>query len=78
MANKEIEQIFGSIKKALNPELNIPLDEKDNPLNFRITRLRDLVQNLAAKQKEQMLEFEKLETNLTALLQELNKTDDKD
>lgn len=77
MSNKEIDQIFGSIKKALNPELDIPVDEKDNPVNYRIVRLRSLVEDLRDKQKQQMLELEKIETNLTALLEEINKSGDK-
>lgn len=77
MSNKEIDQIFGSIKKVLNPELDIPVDEKENPVNYRIVRLRELVKDLMEKQKQQMLDMEKLETNLTALLDELNKSKDK-
>lgn len=77
MSNKEIDQIFGSIKKVLNPELDIPVDEKENPVNYRIVRLRELVKELMDKQKQQMLDMEKLETNLTALLDELNKSKDK-
>lgn len=73
MSNKDIENIFGSIKKVLNPELEIPVDEKDNPLNYRIVRTRELLQNFISKHKEQLLELEKLETNLSALLVDLNK-----
>lgn len=72
MANKDIEEFVGSIRKALNPELSIPVDEQDNPLNYRIVRLRELVKKFAADHKQQSLELEKIESNLTALLLDLN------
>ena len=72
MAHEELGKIIGSIKKAINPELNIPADEQNNPVNYRINRLRALAEEIVAQQKEQTLQVEKLEDNLAALLQELN------
>lgn len=76
MANDEIGKIIGNIKKAWNPELDIPVDEQENPVNYRIVRLRALTHDLIAKQKDLSLELEKLEGNLSALLQEINDQSD--
>lgn len=72
MSSKDLDKIFGSIKKALNPELGIPVDEKDNPVNYRINRLRELSKSVVEKQKDLTIDLEKINDNLSALLQELN------
>jgi hypothetical protein len=56
----------------MNPELGIPADEKENPVNYRIIRLRKLVKETMTAQKALTAELTKIESNLLGLLEELN------
>lgn len=75
MSHKDLDNLLGSFKKVFDPEAGIPKDEEANPLNYRIVRTRALLKELMAKQKDLLLEMEKVETNILEILQEINKSE---
>lgn len=73
MAEKlDLHGLVKNVKSALNPEMAVPADEKENPVNYRIVRLTKLMGDMAVMRKAMDRDFDRLETNLRELLVELN------
>ena len=70
--NFDIQGIIKKVRVSINPELGIPADEKENPINYRIIHLRKLVKETITAQKALSSELSKIEANLLGLLEELN------
>jgi len=68
----DIQGIIKKVRVSMNPELGVPADEKENPINYRIIRLRKLVKETMTAQKALTAELSKIESNLLALLEDLN------
>ena len=75
--SKQIQGVLKSIRSTINPEYAIPEDQKDDPVNVRIIRLKETVKNLRAKMVDVNDELEKIETNLNGLIEELLDTQEK-
>lgn len=73
MADKfDIQGIIKKVRVSMNPELGVPADEKENPVNYRIIHLRKLLKEAIEKQRSLTAELTKIESNLLGLLEELN------
>ena len=73
MADKfDIQGIIKKVRVSMNPELGVPADEKENPVNYRIIHLRTLLKEAIEKQRSLTAELTKIESNLLGLLEELN------
>ena len=70
--NFDIQGIIKKVRVSINPELGIPADEQENPVNYRIIHLRKLVKETMTAQKALTAELSKIESNLLGLLEELN------
>lgn len=70
--NFDIQGIIKKVRVSINPELGVPADEKENPINYRIIKLRKLVKESMTAQKALSAELSKIESNLLGLLEELN------
>ena len=69
--SKQFDGVMKSIRSTINPEYAISADHKDNPLNVRITRLSALVKEASAKKDELASQLSKIESNLHALIEEI-------
>ena len=76
--NFDIQKIIKSIRVAINPELRIPADKESHPVNWRITRIRDLIADTTKKHDELTADLKNIQTNLEGLLEELNQIDEAD
>ena len=70
--DKKIREVIGTIKKAIYPELNIPKDHENDPINYRIIRIKDLLNEIDEKSEALSATLSNVKTNLGALLEELN------
>ena len=68
----DIQSLIKKVRVSINPELGVPADEKENPINYRIIRLRKLVKETMTAQKAVTADLTKIESSLMALLEELN------
>lgn len=68
----DIQGIIKKVRVSMNPELGVPADEQENPINYRIIRLRKLVKETMTAQKALTAELSKIESSLLALLEDLN------
>lgn len=68
----DVKSLMSTVRKVIDPEYGVPIDEETHPINYRIARLTKLVSEVAEAQRQLGLELDKVETNLKALLEEIN------
>ncbi|MDA9832501.1 hypothetical protein N9C31_02630 [Gammaproteobacteria bacterium] len=71
----KIRSVIRTIRVAIKPELAIPVNEATHPINYRITRLRTQLDELKKMQANISTSIDHMNTNLEALLDELNSVD---
>ena len=69
--SKQFDGVMKSIRSTINPEYAISAKDKDNPLNVRISRLSALVKEALVKKDELASQLSKMESNLHALVEEI-------
>ena len=75
LVNKiDIKGVVKTVKAVVDPERVIPVDEEKNPINYRIVRIRGLIASIRKEHKRLNQEISGIETQLTALLEDLNQT----
>ena len=74
MNEVNFKQVIQNIREAINPETRIPEEQKDNPLYYRIERLKALITEIQQNQNETNDKINKVITNFNELLSELHKT----
>ena len=70
--SKQFRGVLKSIRSTINPEYAIPEDRKNDPVNVRILRIKNIINETKAKMHELNDELEKIETNLNGLIEELH------
>lgn len=68
----DIQGIVKNVRTVINPELAVPADEKDNPVNYRIVRLKKMLDDVATLRKALDKEMDAMSGHLQELLIELN------
>ena len=69
----DLGAIVKNVHGALDPESKLPPDQEKNPLGYRANRLAELVKGVKEKHEELADELGKIETNLSEVVEELNK-----
>ena len=67
-----LKSLINTIRVAVKPELAIPKDQEKFPINYRISRIKDLLGNVSTLQEELNISLKNITTNLEGLLEELN------
>ena len=67
-----LKGLINTIRVAIKPELAIPKDQEKFPINYRITRIKDLLTNVSTLQEELNISLKNITTNLEGLLEDLN------
>ena len=68
----KIRGIIHTIRVAIKPELAIPSDEANHPINYRIQRLRTQLDELKKMHEQISSSINNVSTNLEGLLEEIN------
>jgi len=68
----KIRGIIHTLRVAIKPELAIPSDEANHPINYRIQRLRTQLSELKKTHDQISASISNISTNLEGLLEEIN------
>lgn len=69
--NSQFKRVLKTVRSTINPEYAVPSDQLHDPVNVRITRLKAGINEAKQLQSNLSLALSKLETNLNALLEEV-------
>ena len=67
----DFKNLLNTVRSTINPEYAIPKDKMKHPVNFRITRIRNLIGELHKAQQMLSAELSKMDTQISALIEEV-------
>lgn len=68
----DLTGLVKNVRSVMDPEYNIPADEQNNPINYRIMRIKALLDELKQAQLGVNQKSDQIEANLNGLLEILN------
>lgn len=73
MASSEFDfkNLLNTVRSTINPEYAIPKEKMKHPVNFRITRIKNLIGELHKAQQMLSAELSKMDTQISALIEEV-------
>ena len=73
MANSDFDfkNILNTVRSTINPEYAIPKDKEKHPVNFRISRIKNLISELHKAQQMLSAELNRMDTQISGLIEEV-------
>ncbi len=67
----DFKNLLNTVRSTINPEYAIPKEKMKHPVNFRITRIKNLIGELHKAQQMLSAELSKMDTQISALIEEV-------
>lgn len=67
----DFKNLLNTVRSTINPEYAIPKEKMKHPVNFRITRIKNLISELHKAQQMLSAELNKMDTQISALIEEV-------
>ena len=73
MANSDFDfkNILNTVRSTINPEYAIPKDKEKHPVNFRISRIKNLIGELHKAQQMLSAELNRMDAQISGLIEEV-------
>ena len=67
----DFKGILNTVRSTINPEYAIPSEKAEHPVNFRISRIKNLINTVSKQQQVLLAELNKLEVHVNGLIEEV-------